>query len=405
MNDELFDQDIPLDELLPQPLRQRLHGALAALLGEPFCLLDAQGAALPGETRLAGERIPLVLELEPVGYLETACRDKDRQLAAGRLLELQLGAAARYKMASRLHVESVRADYEALQIKHQALLQSEARFRALSESLERRVKEQVGTIEEAQRQLYQAEKMASVGQLAAGVAHEINNPIGFIRSNLNSARGYVQKLAALAPAVKAGDAARLSEVWQKGQTDALLEDFAELLQESIAGADRVARIVADLKSFSSVDRVGTESVDLNDCIRTVGNMAGTRMAGHGQLELELGALPMLDCNVGHINQALMNLLLNAIAAVGEDGRIVMRSKAVGREIVISVEDNGAGIPLDVLPRIFDPFYTTRDVGQGTGLGLTVCRDIITAHGGHIEVESEPGKGTAFVIHLPVAARR
>lgn len=403
MNEEYFDHDFSLDDLLPQVERDRLHSALAVLLDAPFCLLDARGIPLPHESEVAGERVPLVLELEPVGYLESLCGDANRQRAAKVLVEMLLRNAARYRMASRLHLESVRADYETLQLKHSALQQSEARFRALSETLEQRVKEQVKTIDGAHRQLYQAEKMASVGQLAAGVAHEINNPIGFIRSNLNSAHGYVKQLAGLAPIVKARDANQLADIWQKKQFDELLQDFSELLQESISGADRVARIVADLKNFSSVDRAGVENVDLNDCIRSVCNVAGAHAAEHAKIELKLGALPRLDCNAGHINQALMNILLNAIKAIKENGRIIVRSKAANQEIVISISDTGSGIPGDVLPRIFDPFFTTHNVGQGTGLGLSVCRDIIIAHGGRIEVESEPGQGTTFVIYLPVPA--
>lgn len=400
MKDDSFDSDLYMDELLPQAVRQRLHGTLAVLLGTEFRLLDARGAPLTGEGEVTGSRISLVLELEPIGYLETACDDLPRQQAAKALFELLLRNAARYKMASRLHLESVHADYEALQTKHFALQQSEARLRALSETLEQRVQEQVKTIEGAQRQLYQAEKMASVGQLAAGVAHEINNPIGFIRSNLNSARGYVQQLALLEPLVKAREAGRLAEIWQQQQFDELLRDFAELLQESVSGADRVARIVADLKSFSSVDHAELENADLNECIRSVCNMARIHAPEQARIELELEALPRLNCNTGHINQALMNMLLNAIWAIRGSGKVVVRSKLVNREIIIAVVDDGVGIPAEVLPRIFDPFFTTHDVGHGTGLGLTVCRDIIAAHGGRIEVESEPGQGASFTIYLP-----
>jgi len=400
MIDESFDSDLALDELLPPVVRHRLHDALAVVLGAAFRLLDARGMPLPGEMDVTGSRIPLVLELEPIGYLEMSCDDVLRQQAAKTLVELLLKNEARFKMASRLHLESVYADYEMLQTKHFALQQSEARLRTLSETLEQRVQEQVKTIEGAQRLLYQAEKMASVGQLAAGVAHEINNPIGFIRSNLNSARDYVRQFESLTPLVKAREAALLAEMWQQQQFDELLQDFAELLQDSIAGADRVARIVADLKNFSSVDRAELISADLNDCIRSVCNVAGVQ-AQQVKIELGLEDLPTLTCNAGHINQALMNLLLNAIRATGERGKIAVRSKLANREIVISVCDDGVGIPAEVLPRIFDPFFTTHDVGQGTGLGLTVCRDIIAAHGGRIKVESEPGQGASFTIYLPI----
>ena len=402
MNEERFDQDFALGELLPPPVRERLRVALTPLLDTPFSLLDAQGAPLPGEAELAGERAPLVLELEPLGFLQSPCADAARLRAAATLVELLLRSTARYKMASRLHLESVRADYEALQVKHFALQESEARYRALSGNLEQRVAQQVQTIENAQRQLYQAEKMASVGQLAAGVAHEINNPIGFIRSNLGTAHGYVKKLRALAPWVKAQDMKQLTAAWQQGDIDFLLQDFDVLLQESASGADRVARIVADLKSFSSVDRAETEIVNLNDSLRSVCNIAAPQLRERAELRLELGELPPLRCHARHLNQVFLNLLRNASQALKHRGVVCLRSRLENGEIVVNVQDDGAGIAPNVLPRVFDPFFTTRDVGEGTGLGLTVCRDIVRAHGGRIEIDSAVGQGTTVTVYLPVS---
>lgn len=310
-------------------------------------------------------------------------------------------SGARYFMASEMHIEVVKEDFAELQRKHAALQESEARYKSLAEHLDERVKVQVGTIESTQRQLYQAEKMASVGQLAAGVAHEINNPIGFIRSNLSTALGYVRKITGMAELIKTQGSTQLAAAWKAADLDFVLEDFASLLNESISGADRVTRIVADLKGFSNVDQAEEETVNLNDNIRSVCNVAASQINKQADLKLTLGELPALRCHAGHLNQVFLNLLLNAAQAMKTRGEIHIQSGVVNKQICISFSDTGSGIPADVLPRIFDPFFTTHEVGSGTGLGLTVCRDIITALGGRIEVESAPGTGTKFTIYLPV----
>ena len=402
MNAPAFDRDLSLRELLAGIPLDKLAAGLRALLGADFRLATEKGEGVLGAESLphGAQRAPLRLELEALGYLEAGVGD-DKLRAAADLLELLLKSAARYRMASDLHVEAVHADFEALQQEHAALMESEARYKALSADLETRVREQVGIIETTQRQLYAAEKLASVGQLAAGVAHEINNPIGFIRSNLSSAQAYVQKIAGLSPIAKAGDGPGVAAAWQREDMDFVLEDFAELLQESVDGADRVARIVADLKGFSNVDRAQEEMADINECIRAAANMLHSRIQGHAELALELGVLPRILCLPGHLNQVFLHLMLNGFQSVTKGGLIRVTSEQQGEEICIRVSDNGCGIAQETLARIFDPFFTTRDVGQGTGLGLTVSRDIVQAHGGSIEVESAPGSGTMFTIHLPL----
>ncbi|MBZ0096317.1 MAG: histidine kinase, partial [Sulfuricella sp.] len=262
-------------------------------------------------------------------------------------------------------------------------------------------KEQVKIIEATQRQLYQAEKLASIGQLAAGVAHEINNPIGFIRSNLGTAQQYVRDLSRLAALMKTGDIAQLQSAWQEADMGFLLEDFTALLGESMEGADRVTKIVSDLKGFSNVDQAEEEVVDLNDNLRFACNVLAGQIKDKAELVLELGVLPKTLCLPGHLNQVFLNLLLNAAQAITDRGRIEVRSEVSGNEIRIRIHDNGCGIPEGSLGRIFDPFFTTRPVGSGTGLGLAVCHDIVQAHGGRIEVESEVGVGTTFTVYLPV----
>jgi signal transduction histidine kinase len=347
-------------------------------------------------------RAPFKLELEPVGYLESARRDG--LPAAVMLMEILMKSAARYFMAAAVQMESVKLDYEELLEKNAQLQASEERYRDLAASLERRVAEQVQTIEATQRQLYQAEKLASVGQLAAGVAHEINNPLGFMRSNLNTAAGYIGQLSKFGALMRAGqDGKLLVAAWQREQIDSLIEDFPALVQESIDGVARVAKIVSALKDFSSIDRAEETSADINVLIQTACQLASSEFGERVRLITELGSLPAIRCHAGRLSQVIMNLLLNAVQAIPEHGEVRIDTASDGKQIHVNISDTGKGIPEDVQARIFDPFYTTRDVGQGTGLGLTVARDVVQAHGGHIGVRSQVGRGTTFTITLPVTA--
>ncbi|MDZ7655957.1 MAG: ATP-binding protein [Sulfurimicrobium sp.] len=397
-----FDRELSFSELLADIPRQRLQKALVLLLGGAFRLVDEGGGVIFGASSSAIEqakRVPVVLELEPIGFLECACADDSHLQSAVTLLELLLRGAARYKMASGLHIESVQADYETLKRKHAALEESEARFKTLSEQLELRVQEQVRALEESSRQLYQAEKLASVGRLAAGVAHEINNPIGFVRSNLSTAQSYVTKFAALDEAIKSGQPVAM--LWNELDMGFVVEDFAELIKESIHGIDRVARIVADLKGFSNVDRGEEEMADLNESLRQACQVISGHLPPNVKLVQELGEIPRLLCLPGYLNQAFHNVLENALQALSEGGEVKIKSALEGGEILIAISDNGCGMPEEIQQQIFEPFFTTKDVGIGTGLGLTVVRDIVKVHGGKVSIESQPNAGTTVSIRLPV----
>lgn len=391
-----FDRELDIQELLSGVSLERLGGILKVLLGGDFRLVGADGRGLLGSAEPFAQprRAEIHHDLELLGQLESASADESRLSAAAAMIELMLRLSARYHMAADLHIETVQEDYASLK-------ESEARYKALSEELEVRVKEQVKIIEATQRQLYQAEKLASIGQLAAGVAHEINNPIGFIRGNLGTAQQYVRDLSRLAALMKTGDIAQFQSAWQEADMGFLLEDFTALLGESMEGADRVTKIVSDLKGFSNVDQAEEEVVDLNDNLRFACNVLAGQIKDKAELVLELGVLPKTLCLPGHLNQVFLNLLLNAAQAITDRGRIEVRSEMAGNEIRIRIHDNGCGIPEGSLGRIFDPFFTTRPVGSGTGLGLAVCHDIVQAHGGRIEVESEVGVGTTFTVYLPV----
>jgi two-component system NtrC family sensor kinase len=394
-----FDQELELSELLSASDLKTLSRTLPKLLDGPVRLLDANGDIIIGNNiEPASQRRELCIELEPVGFIEAEV-DQSRLDAAALLIEQYLRNIVRYHMASRLHLETVHADYGRLQEKHQALQESEARYRNLAENLEQRVAEQVKTIESAHRQLYQAEKMASIGQLAAGMAHEINNPIGFVNSNIRTAQNYLVKFNNLYQQLQYNPQS-LHEFWRQQDLDFVLEDFAGLLTESLQGVERVAAIVKDLKTFSNVDRAIEEEGDVNDTLRAVCSVAGTQFAPRVIISLNLTDLPRIRYKPGLLGQVFLNILNNAAAAIKAQGEITVSSDYTGGLIRIDIADDGCGMPQALVGKIFDPFFTTREVGQGTGLGLTASQDIVRAHNGRIEVHSEEGFGSCFSIILP-----
>lgn len=402
-----FDRDISLAELLRAVPRTKLEAALSATIGDVWCIADADGTTLmdSGVTPVAGNiEFALRVDIETIGMLRAPDARRQQAGAAAAWLEMVLASANRYRMAADLHLEAVHADYEELQRKHAALQESEARYRELAAQLEQRVKAQVGVIERTQRQLYQTEKMASIGSLAAGMAHEINNPIGFIRSNLGTATTYVDNLRTVLDAFRQGDAAAAEAAWRRLDIDFILEDFPGMLTESLSGADRVARIVANLKAYASIDLAAAAAVDLNDAVRAAIGVVSDQLPGNIRLETDLQPLSHIVCDLSRINQVLFALLQNARQAIGSRGGVIrVTSAVVGDEIRIAVSDNGRGIGEDILNRIFDPFFTTQEVGKGMGLGLTVSRDIVNAHGGRIEVVTRPGVGSTFSVCLPIGA--
>jgi two-component system, NtrC family, sensor kinase len=401
-NLELFDRELALADLLSPVVAAAVTQALGMMLGGQARLLDLQERVLAGPDTLPSDAqamtVPLCVQLDTVGFLE-APGPLPRLQAAALLVEQVLQTGARYCMAADLHMEAVRSDNQSLKEQQTALLASEARFRELSHTLEQRVEQQVRTIEDSQRSLYHAERLAAVGQLAAGVAHEINNPMGFMRSNLNTGRNYTQRLAALEPLVK-GDRGQAWTCWKRDEMTELLQDFDVLLAECISGADRVTKIVFDLKTFSSMDREEVEALDLNDNLRVVCSVAEGQLPEDAHVVLDLQPLPLFTCEGGRINQVFLNILLNGAQALAAGGEVRVSSALISGEIRIVFEDNGGGIPAEVLARVFDPFFTTRPVGSGTGLGLTVTRDIVRGYGGVLDIASKPGSGTRVVIRLP-----
>lgn len=265
-------------------------------------------------------------------------------------------------------------------------------------------------LQQTQSQILQQEKMASIGQLAAGVAHEINNPMAFISSNLSSLGKYMEKIkifnAALQEAVQSkgnpDTLAVLTELRKKMKIDFILGDISGLLAESHEGAERVRRIVQDLKSFSHVDETECKPFSINDCLTSTLNMARNEIKYVADVEQDYDPdLPLLNCYPQQLNQVFMNILVNAAHAIEGHGIIKIRTLLESDTIVVRISDTGKGISPENLTRIFEPFFTTKEVGKGTGLGLSISYDIIKKHGGIIIVESEVGVGTTLILRLPL----
>ena len=250
-----------------------------------------------------------------------------------------------------------------------------------------------------QRQLLQADKLASVGRLAAGVAHEINNPIGFIHSDLGTLRNYTGHMRELLDRCRRGEAGEAD--FQAIDYDYLRDDLPALIDESQGGLKRVRKIVSDLKDFARVDHAELAEADLNAGIDSTLNVVAAELQDKAEIVREFGTLPPVVCLAAQINQVVMNLLLNAAQAMEQRGRIVVRTGCTDATAWIEVEDNGRGMTAEVIAHIFEQFYTTRAVGQGTGLGLSLAYDIVAKHGGTIEVDSQPGVGSRFRVSLPV----
>jgi len=266
----------------------------------------------------------------------------------------------------------------------------------------------------AQEKLLQSEKMASIGQLAAGVAHEINNPIGYVHSNLGSLQEYLRSLftviEAYERALRAPDPkamiAEIDDVRDRLDIDFISRDLPQLMAESREGIERVTRIVRDLKDFSYSGReeswkLANPHAGLDSTINIIWNELKYKVT----LERRYGELPMIECLPSELNQVYMNMLLNAGHAIAERGSIIVSTGVEGEDVWIEFRDNGSGISPELRQRIFDPFFTTKPVGSGTGLGLSISYGIVNKHHGRIELESTVGEGSCFRIVLPVRQPR
>ena len=353
-----------------------------------YRLPDSDGQALLAEFRRKGIDVPILI-LTGHG---------DAQLA----VDLMQGGASDFLSKSSLSPELIsRRLSNVLRI-----------YEADSER--RRAQEQqrvlLEQLREAQGQLLQSEKLASIGQLAAGVAHEINNPLGYINSNISTMVKYVDDLFALFNAYERAEdyltdatvKADVQGIKERVDWGYLKSDLHSLLEESLEGVDRVRRIVEDLKDFSHVGEAEWQWADIHKGLESTLNIVHNELKYKAEVVKQYGELPPIECIASQINQVFMNLLVNAAQAIEQRGVITVRTGTEEDEWAwVVIQDTGKGITPDKLKRIFDPFFTTKPVGKGTGLGLSLSYGIINRHGGRMEVESVVGEGTTFQVWLPI----
>lgn len=271
----------------------------------------------------------------------------------------------------------------------------------LAQELEKELSEE-STLININRQLIQAEKMASIGQLAAGVAHEINNPLGFVFSNLKSLEEYIESLFKIID-IAATDKSNslLHNAMQEFEFDYIRADLVSLFEESKDGLQRVKKIITSLKDFSHIDEEEFAPADILKGIETTLSVAQNEIKYKAEVIRQLSDLPPIDCIASQINQVIMNLVVNAAHAINGFGEIHIRTGLLEEMAWIEIEDNGSGISVENIERIFEPFFTTKPVGTGTGLGLSLSRTIIEKHHGRLEVESQLDHGSRFRIWLPI----
>lgn len=286
------------------------------------------------------------------------------------------------------------------------------------QALEEAIRARSAELLESQRQLLQSEKLASVGQLAAGIAHEINTPIQYVGDNLRALEDFfrdlmliIDKYRAVLTRVREGqpvtpaDLADLEAAEKEIDLAYIQEDAPQAIAQGLEGVQRVAHIVRAMKDFSHVEREELAPADLNHSIESTLTVARNEYKYVADVETYLGELPAVECYVSEINQVLLNMLVNAahaIADTGKRGRITIASRSAGDQVEISISDTGTGIPEHARDRVFDPFFTTKPVGKGTGQGLNIAYQIICRkHKGTLTFDTECGRGTTFFIRIPV----
>ncbi len=394
---ENFDKALNLNEVFSEKDLSRIKRAFSLALACDVDIVEPQTSGKPDY-----QYVDTLWEFEPIARLESKDATFGQLQGCSEILVLLLKETIRYRMASELHIETVLADYESLQEKHKELQKSEQRYKALSNDLEEKVAAQVKEIEDAQHKIFQSEKLASVGQLAAGVAHELNTPLAYIQNNLSAAQDYLHNLESFFTTYLKGDdfeAAKKS--WENNDIDYIRQDFPILVGSCLDGVTRLASIVSDLKIFSNINLPQQTLDNINARLETVLKMLKPQIGQEIEIVKDFADVPAIQCSPAHLGQVFYNLIQNGIQAIKGKGRIDIKTFQSLGYLCVTVADTGTGIPDQEIHRIFDPFFTTKEVGKGTGLGLSVVHDVIKAHHGRIEVESIPGKGSIFSVFLPV----
>ncbi len=259
-------------------------------------------------------------------------------------------------------------------------------------------------------QLVQNAKMAALGELVAGIAHELNNPLGFIYANLGNMKKFYAKILALLESYESLDlpedaGATIKKTQEDTDYAYLKTRMSQLIERSAVGADRMKKIIQDLKTFSRLDQSEYAEADINEAIETTLGIMTNEYKNRIEIIKKFGEIPPVECFIAKLNQVFMNLLINACHAIEGNGEITIKTGIEDERVKIEISDTGKGIPDDVKDKIFDPFFTTKAVGVGTGLGLSISHGIIKQHNGEISVQSKEGEGTTFVIKIPLLPTR
>ena len=395
-------------------------------------IINQEGIDSPGTYGSGEEKItifPITHQLETIGYLGIGHKANGDGITCpavplGNFLTKTfshlIACKYKYELTAGLHEQVVEESYAGLKEKAARLEASERKYRQLAASLEIEVQKKVKEIKQTQGRLLQQEKMASIGHLAAGVAHEINNPMGFISSNLSTLNEYEKNIRSLVEHYRSflsglketkaaeevrraitGGLERIIKLEEEIDIDFIIEDLPNLIEESLEGAGRINKIVRDLKDFAHPGEDDQKISDINKSLDSTLNIVWNELKYKAEITKNYGDLPLVKCYPQQLNQVFMNILVNAAQAIDDKGEIKISTGNEDEHVKITISDTGQGIPETNLSKIFDPFFTTKEVGKGTGLGLNVAYNIINKHNGTIEVESILGRGTTFSIRLPV----
>jgi len=406
----VVDDEVPIRNLFAQCLNQSYSCETAANAQQALDWLDREPFALV----ISDVQMPGIGGIELLRKITERYRDTAVIIISGvdrtqRVIDaIREGAFDYLLKPCDLDVLELRVE-SALQ--RRTLLRNARRYKEDLENRNIELAQRKTELERLQAQLVHNEKMASLGQLAAGVAHELNNPAGFIFSNMMLLPDYIagveRVLSAYAElSLPADAAAHINEIKHDVNYDNILSDVTSIASDSYKGAERIRDVVQNLRLFSRLDEAEFKQVDLHEGIdSTLRLLSKYYSSPFISLKRDYGHLPPVNCYAGQLNQVWMNLLINAAQAIGEvEGEVRIKTRCERETVIASISDTGKGIALEHLQKIFDPFFTTKPVGEGTGLGLSITHGIVERHCGTIEVESIPGQGATFTVTIPVNAK-
>ncbi|HDH06562.1 MAG TPA: histidine kinase [Nitrospirae bacterium] len=420
-NDYITGADKSLKEVIKDVNLMPLLKSAVTACASDVMVEDTEGKILcrhggPVKEAVFTIKQPMYLEGEVAGHIViTGDYEKKTRIRAtaellSEVLKIILQSNLKTIPATDTHKTVVNRSYEELLETNRQLKLSEVRHRELANTLEKEVQYRKDELKHAHAKLLHQEKIASIGQLAAGIAHEINNPLGFISSNINTLKQYVSKFREMLlfyrsafekEGLSSEDREASKQKWKNLKLDFIFPDVEDLVRESLAGAERVKKIVSDLKGFSHIDEANEADIDIKSEIERTLNVLTHEIPEDAEIVRDYQDIPAFFCNPAHICQVFFNIILNALQAKKEGLKLIIAARCLSNLIRIDFSDNGPGIPENIRNRIFDPFFTTKEVGTGTGMGLNVAYEIINSYGGAIEVESEAGKGATFSILLPL----